>query len=194
MADDVDMAVEIADEHLARGIARARQPIPAGVPGECEQCFEDSPRLVNGRCAFCRDGRRRPANPTSKQPAPVPAPSTEDIMPAKSVQLPASADVAIACLEEHARGNNLPLGQAAAELIERGAATVTAPPGASPATLSLDDLIRLIRDRFDERPDQAAELAAATERADAAEARATAAEERAKAADAKLAQARALFA
>lgn len=176
MADDVDMAVEIADEHLARGIERARQPIPAGVPGECEQCFEDSPRLVGGRCAFCRDGRRRPLNPIGKQSTPTPAPTEEEPMPAKSVQLPASADVAIACLEEHARGNNLSLGNAAAELIERGAATVTAPDAPSSEALSLDDLIRLIRERFDERPDQSAELAAAIERAETAEALLTTAE------------------
>lgn len=170
MADDVDMAVEIADEHLARAIERARQPIPAGEPGECEQCFEESERLVGGRCAYCRDGRRRPVNPIGKQPTPMQAPTEEEHMPAKSVQLPASADVAIACLEEHARGNSLSLGHAAAELIERGAATVTAPAGVTPESLSLDDLIRLIRERFDERPDQSAELAAAIVRAETAEA------------------------
>lgn len=174
MADVVDMATDIADEHLARGLRVARQPIPAGEPGECEQCFEDSPRLVGGRCAFCRDGRRRPPNPVGKPPA---APSIEEeIMPGKTVQLPASASVAITCLEEHARGNDLSFGAAAAELIERGAATITAADAASPQALSLDDLIRLIRERFDERPDQSAELTAAIERADAAEARLATAE------------------
>lgn len=115
-------------------------------------------------------------------------------MPAKSVQLPASAAVAIACLQEHARDRDLSLGAAAAELIERGAATVTAPQGAVPEALSLDELIRLIRARFDERPDHAEALAAAIERADAADARADAAEERTEIAEGKLAQARALFA
>lgn len=60
MADEIDRATEIADHHLARSIAAARQPIPAGEPGECEGCGEEMPRLVDGRCGYCRDGRRRP--------------------------------------------------------------------------------------------------------------------------------------
>ena len=192
MTDVVDMATDIADEHLARGLRLARQPIPAGEPGECEQCFEDSPRLVGGRCAFCRDGRRRPSNPVGKQPA---APTIEEeIMPGKTVQLPASASVAITCLEEHARGNDLSFGAAAAELIERGAATITMPREPGEAPLSLDALLQMIRTRFDERPDHAAALRSAEARAEAAEAMAAAAEERAELAESKLAQAKALFA
>lgn len=58
MADIVDMAAEIEQEHLARAIARARSiEIPAGVPGECTECGEHMPRLVDGSCAPCRDGR-----------------------------------------------------------------------------------------------------------------------------------------
>lgn len=60
MADDIDRAAEIADDHLARSIAAARQPIPPGAPGVCEECEEEMPRLVDGRCGYCRDGRRRP--------------------------------------------------------------------------------------------------------------------------------------
>lgn len=59
MADQIDMAAEISDLFLARSIRAARQPVPVGVPGECETCFEDSSRLVGGRCAPCRDGKRR---------------------------------------------------------------------------------------------------------------------------------------
>jgi len=59
MADEVDLANDIAAADLARGIRAARQPIPVGVPGECEQCGDEMPRLVNGRCGYCRDGRRR---------------------------------------------------------------------------------------------------------------------------------------
>lgn len=59
MPDHIDLAVEISDLHLERSIRAARQPVPIGVPGECEKCFEESPRLVGGRCAPCRDGRRR---------------------------------------------------------------------------------------------------------------------------------------
>jgi RNA polymerase-binding transcription factor DksA len=61
MADPVDDANEIAAAELARSIAAARVPIPAGEPGECEDCGEEMPRLVNGRCGYCRDGRRRAA-------------------------------------------------------------------------------------------------------------------------------------
>jgi hypothetical protein len=61
MADPVDEANEIAAADLARGIAAARAPAPPGEPGECENCGEDMPRLVNGRCGYCRDGRRRAA-------------------------------------------------------------------------------------------------------------------------------------
>lgn len=57
MSDDVDLATVIADRTLARQIAAARVPVPAGVPGECEGCGRDSKRLVGGRCAPCRDGR-----------------------------------------------------------------------------------------------------------------------------------------
>lgn len=58
MADEIDIATAIADAQLARSIAVARAPVPVGVPGECRQCGEDWPRLVRGRCAPCRDGRR----------------------------------------------------------------------------------------------------------------------------------------
>lgn len=57
MADEVDRANELADAHLERSLRAARAPIPAGVRGECEECGEDMPRLVNGRCGYCRDGR-----------------------------------------------------------------------------------------------------------------------------------------
>ncbi len=179
MGDAVDMAVEIQDEHLARGIARARQPIPAGVPGECEQCFEESPRLVDGRCAFCRDGRRRPPNPISKPPAVEPASSREDIMPAKSVQLPASAETAIAAIERHAQQHLVSLGSAAAALIDRGieAERGGASAPVSPTELSIDSLLQLVRERFDAIDGTSAEeLGAAIARAEAAEARADAAE------------------
>lgn len=61
MVDIVDAAQEIENEHLARAIQAARVPVPVGAPGECDNCGEDMPRLVNGRCAPCRDGRTRVA-------------------------------------------------------------------------------------------------------------------------------------
>lgn len=177
MSDVVDMAAELQDEHLALSLQRARVPIAEGVAGECEQCFEDSARLVGGRCAFCRDGRRRPTNPIGKVPTPGPAPTKEDIVSPKSIQLPASAQAAIEAVERHARSNVLSLGAAAAQLIERGLDPVPVADAPMPV-IEFDTLIDLLRARFADRPDQSADLAAAIERAEAAEARANAAESR----------------
>lgn len=58
MADAIDDAQALTEAHTERSIAAARQPIPVGAPGICVDCGEDMPRLVNGRCAPCRDGRR----------------------------------------------------------------------------------------------------------------------------------------
>lgn len=60
MADYVDHATVLADAHLEKSIIAARAPVPVGAPGECAQCGEDMPRLVRGRCGFCRDGRVPP--------------------------------------------------------------------------------------------------------------------------------------
>lgn len=57
MADEMDLASELEQEHLTRSISAARQPVPPGVPGECEECGYDRPRLIGGCCAPCRDGR-----------------------------------------------------------------------------------------------------------------------------------------
>ncbi|AOW22754.1 MULTISPECIES: hypothetical protein [Sphingomonas] len=59
MADDADRAGDIADRLLERQIAGAVRVVPAGEPGDCRTCDSWSPRLVGGRCAPCRDGRRR---------------------------------------------------------------------------------------------------------------------------------------
>lgn len=59
MADDVDLATVRIEQHLEHSLRAARRPVPAGEPGECRDCGDDSPRLVGGRCAPCRDGRRR---------------------------------------------------------------------------------------------------------------------------------------
>lgn len=57
MPDEIDIVnqnVELERETLIR---RARVKIPEGIAGTCTECDEDSPRLVGGRCAPCRDGR-----------------------------------------------------------------------------------------------------------------------------------------
>ena len=59
MADAADMADDIQAEHLASAIRRASQPIPVGEPGTCHECGHESPRLVRGRCAPCREPKGR---------------------------------------------------------------------------------------------------------------------------------------
>lgn len=64
MSDQIDDANTVADLFLDVAIRTAAQPLAAGVPGECELCGEDSPRLVQTQlglaCAPCRDKRRLP--------------------------------------------------------------------------------------------------------------------------------------
>lgn len=60
MADAVDFATDLVADHLDKSISAARASVPAGQPGECEECGETMPRLVRGRCGFCRDGRVPP--------------------------------------------------------------------------------------------------------------------------------------
>lgn len=57
--------IDFANDQVQRGNAyreaaarRAAAEIPAGEPGECDNCGERMPRLVGGICAPCRDGRR----------------------------------------------------------------------------------------------------------------------------------------
>jgi hypothetical protein len=58
MADDADIVGDrmLLDDAQIHAI---RYEIPAGTAGICRQCEEPSPRLIAGRCAFCRDGRNR---------------------------------------------------------------------------------------------------------------------------------------
>ena len=58
MADEADIANDYAERELARAISAARGDIQPGVAGECEQCGEESKRLIGGVCAPCRDRYR----------------------------------------------------------------------------------------------------------------------------------------
>ena len=58
MADVADMANDVAQAALDRNIRAASAPIAIGAPGECRVCCEDSPRLVMGRCAPCREPKK----------------------------------------------------------------------------------------------------------------------------------------
>lgn len=58
MTDIIDVANEYAAIETESSLAmvrRAAAAIPAGEPGECEECGEESQRLVNRLCARCRD-------------------------------------------------------------------------------------------------------------------------------------------
>lgn len=58
MPDMFDHAQEIIEQQLARDLSNAGAGtfvLPAGEPGECIDCGYPKPRLVEGRCAPCRD-------------------------------------------------------------------------------------------------------------------------------------------
>lgn len=60
MADVVDKAndlVEIVSNYQISKIKNRAAGIPIGVSGICKECGEHSTRLVDGKCAPCRDGR-----------------------------------------------------------------------------------------------------------------------------------------
>lgn len=59
MADEADISDERQAAFTQAEIARIRKAadLPVGEPGECEYCGEQSPRLVRGACAPCRDRR-----------------------------------------------------------------------------------------------------------------------------------------
>ena len=182
MVDAADAAAQLVDEHLARGIQGLDRMIPIGVPGLCEGCGYRMPRLVDGQCGFCRDGRLPPDDwepPTFGNELP----RENRIMPAKSIQLPADAVSAIDAIEALAASRELSLGRAAAELIDRAIAIPPADTAQSDAlTLtpfqrawfarggSLESLFEelIIKAQTEDRSD---ELAAAVARADAAEAK-----------------------
>jgi hypothetical protein len=58
VADPVDQANDFTAAYTDRAIRAARQPVPAGVAGECAECGDESLRLIGGRCAPCREPRR----------------------------------------------------------------------------------------------------------------------------------------
>lgn len=60
MADECDRAAEASEIFHRAAMSGALRAVPVGEPGVCRQCDEDMPRLVNGRCAPCRDGRVNP--------------------------------------------------------------------------------------------------------------------------------------
>jgi RNA polymerase-binding transcription factor DksA len=57
MADDID-AIQESERIHDELIHKTRYNIPTGTEGICEDCGENSPRLINRRCARCRDSDR----------------------------------------------------------------------------------------------------------------------------------------
>lgn len=56
MADAADIAGEIAQARIDRAIAQVSVPgFEAWVAGKCEACGDETPRLVEGKCAPCRE-------------------------------------------------------------------------------------------------------------------------------------------
>lgn len=58
MADIIDIANDYAQKMEERNVAAIRAAaaaIPEGYEGDCVECGLESKRLVNGRCAPCRD-------------------------------------------------------------------------------------------------------------------------------------------
>ena len=130
MADIADIAADDLATVIEAAVSEARAPLAAGVAGECAQCEWWMPRLVDGLCGFCRDGRPRPPDwepPTPPRQTEALPPSREEItMGAKTIQLPAFSTAAIAAVEQEAASGNMTLGLAAATLIERGIAAALA--------------------------------------------------------------------
>lgn len=122
MSDIVDMASGIEAEILASRLARIDPVIPAGVAGECEDCGEQMPRLVDGRCGFCRNGRTPPAS-FYDRPAPVAIPSApilETPMQVHNRKITIEG-AALAAIERRADAGDISFKQATEELIVEGA-------------------------------------------------------------------------
>ncbi len=153
MSDDADRALANQDEHLSASLSRINAAIPTGVEGECDDCGAIMPRLVGGRCGYCRDGRRPPLSrfdpPTPEAPAipeicpdtPVRAatapatgapvieesvamPTAKPTANSRTISVPASGAV-LAAIEQRAAEENLPWGRAAVSLLEDAIARPT---------------------------------------------------------------------
>lgn len=194
MSDDADLVQSRLEVEIAGALSRIDPAIPAGVAGECDECGELMPRLVAGRCAFCRDGRRPPLSTFDRLAPPVAAPvaprTGEQEKPVaqykdgKYISVPCEKRV-LRVIERNAAVAEVSLGAAALDLIEAGIraldapaveAAVQQPEPANPAAVTVvslgtvpvewltDELTR----RFNAVPDPAL-VDAAVVRAEAAE-------------------------
>jgi len=169
MADLGDMATEIEGEHLAAGIARAKAPIATGAAGQCDECGHWMPRLVDGRCGFCRDGRLPPDDwePPTPPADFIPKPKETPQMAGKTINLPPYADDAVIAVETFAREENCTQGEAARRLIEAGSRAGEPQPGPIDMTaISLSALFEELERRIASTGGEMADLIT---RAEAAE-------------------------
>ncbi|SEM62477.1 hypothetical protein SAMN05192583_0874 [Sphingomonas gellani] len=186
MVDAVDMASQIEAETVALAIA-SRAPIESGTAGDCDGCEWWFPRLVDGLCGFCRDGRQPPAD---WEPHPRPSLDVEKEDPVGNT--PASKSVTFvasgAILDELKRrvADGATYNRAAIDMIEAGLvlASTPAPDQASTAEPEfeavqtprqrmvqlLDGMAGLVSEILD-RPDRSAEVATERQRAEEAEAK-----------------------
>ena len=125
--------------------------------------------------AFAAKPAPKPARAAAPIVTPAPAPSKKEAqpMPAKSIQLPASAVRAIEAVEEHAKRLDVSIGMAAASLIERALTAPTevpVPPTIATIMADLNTVFMDLAARAD-RPYQSDEVAELTTRAETAERR-----------------------
>lgn len=184
MSDEADRAARDIEQLIAARLSCVDAAAPAGVSGECEECGETMPRLVGGRCGFCRDGRRPPlsfydaARPSVGAPPPsspaakeIPTVPTQPITPdSQTISVPARGNV-LAAIKARAYRDNEPLGRSAAAIIADHLAEAPADQGIviSLAVAPLEDLLSDLKRRLTQAADTAA-LDAALARADRAEA------------------------
>ncbi|RSU21221.1 conjugal transfer protein TraR [Sphingomonas koreensis] len=60
MADLADLAQRNSEVFTEAAIFAARVPVAAGVAGICSDCGDDTLRLIDGKCAPCREPVRLP--------------------------------------------------------------------------------------------------------------------------------------
>lgn len=118
MSDEAEIADALMQGRIAASLARIDASIPAGVAGVCDDCGETMPRLVGGRCGFCRDGRRPPLSRFDDLPVVVPATQEKRTMAdTHAVTVPATGPV-LQAIRERAQFKDMPLGRASFSLIE----------------------------------------------------------------------------
>ena len=57
--DDLDVTQDRMDKEILLAREQYAKDIPEGKTGECVDCEELSPRLIQGRCARCRDTNKK---------------------------------------------------------------------------------------------------------------------------------------